>query len=395
VWWIGKPLVGLNFNQERFEANFRFGLIRVREHAEAVALYRGEVQEKMQLQARMDDIRDNWWNIMRVTKKLNIGVNFYGQAANIFPLLVSAPRYFSGAITLGVLMQISNAFGQVQDALSWFINSFTTLASWKASINRLAGFNADVQRMQNLPTNIRVRVQKPVHHQSPDAAAQQGLQIEHLNLNLPDGRALLKDFNARIERGQHILISGPSGCGKSTLVRAIADIWPYGEGRIALPADAGVMFLPQRSYLPIGTLRAALSYPAAEGAFSDEQIASCLELCRLPHLQQAIGETANWSQHLSPGEQQRLAFVRVFLNRPDILFLDEASSAMDGETEEALYTLLPQQLPGVTVVSIAHRETLARFHRQRWHFSRNSGASALRDEEGFRVEVSGLQAGPV
>ncbi|MFL9927122.1 ABC transporter ATP-binding protein/permease [Herbaspirillum lusitanum] len=395
VWWIGKPLVGLNFNQERFEANFRFGLIRVREHAEAVALYRGEAQEKMQLQARMDDIRDNWWNIMRVTKKLNIGINFYGQAANIFPLLVSAPRYFSGAITLGVLMQISNAFGQVQDALSWFINSFTTLASWKASINRLAGFNADVQRMQNLPTNIRVRVQKPVHHQSPDAAAQQGLQIEHLNLNLPDGRALLKDFNARIERGQHILISGPSGCGKSTLVRAIADIWPYGEGRIALPADAGVMFLPQRSYLPIGTLRAALSYPAAEGAFSDEQIASCLELCRLPHLKQALAETANWSQHLSPGEQQRLAFVRVFLNRPDILFLDEASSAMDGETEEALYTLLPQQLPGVTVVSIAHRETLVRFHRQRWHFSRSSGASALCYEEGFRVEVSGLRAGPV
>jgi putative ATP-binding cassette transporter len=165
-----------------------------------------------------------------------------------------------------------------------------------------------------------------------------------------------------------VLISGPSGCGKSTLIRAMADIWPYGEGRIALPQDAPAMFLPQRSYLPIGTLRAALSYPAAEGSFEDALITRYLGLCRLAHLASRLDVAANWSQALSPGEQQRLAFVRVFLNRPRLVFLDEASSAMDGETEEALYAALPRELPGVTVISIAHRETLARFHDVRWKF---------------------------
>jgi putative ATP-binding cassette transporter len=373
VWWTGKPLVGLNFNQERFEANFRFGLIRVREHAEAVALYRGEAQERAQLGTRLDDIRNNWWDIMRVTKQLNVAVNFYGQFAIIFPMLVSAPRYFSGAITLGLLMQISNAFGQVQDALSWFINAFTTLASWKASLNRLAGFNADIERARGMARTIEVE-----RHQGS------ALTIGGLQLALPDGATILRDLEARVESGEHVLVSGPSGCGKSTLIRAIADIWPYGRGRIGLPADAAVMFLPQRSYLPIGTLRAALSYPAAEGSFDDATIARYLALCRLPQLAARLDQAANWSQALSPGEQQRLAFVRVFLNRPGLLFLDEASSAMDGETEEVLYAALPRELPGVTVISIAHRETLARFHDVRWKFV------PLGDGEGCRVETSAL-----
>lgn len=373
VWSIGRPLVGLNFNQERFEANFRFGLIRVREHSEAVALYRGEAQERAQLTARLDDIRSNWWSIMRVTKKLNVAVNFYSQFAVIFPMLVSAPRYFSGAISLGVLMQISNAFGQVQDALSWFINAFTTLASWKASINRLAGFNADVERAQGMARTIEV-----------ERHAGSALTIEGLQLSLPDGGVVLRGMDARLESGEHVLVSGPSGCGKSTLIRAIADVWPYGRGRIGLPAGAAVMFLPQRSYLPIGTLRAALSYPAAEGSFDDTVIARYLVLCRLPQLAGRLDQAANWSQALSPGEQQRLAFVRVFLNRPALVFLDEASSAMDGEAEEALYAALPRELPGVTVVSIAHRETLARFHSLRWKFV------PISEGEGCRVEVSSL-----
>ncbi|WP_343587222.1 ABC transporter ATP-binding protein/permease [Herbaspirillum sp.] len=373
VWWIGRPLVGLNFNQERFEANFRFGLIRVRENSEAVALYRGEAQERVQLTARLDDIRGNWWSIMRVTKKLNVAVNFYSQFAVIFPMLVSAPRYFSGAISLGVLMQISNAFGQVQDALSWFINAFTTLASWKASINRLAGFNADVERAQGMARTIEV-----------GRHAGSALTIEGLQLSLPDGGAVLRGMDARLESGEHVLVSGPSGCGKSTLIRAIADIWPYGSGRIGLPAGTEAMFLPQRSYLPIGTLRAALSYPAAEGSFDDATIARYLALCRLPQLAGRLDQAANWSHALSPGEQQRLAFVRVFLNRPGLVFLDEASSAMDGETEEALYAALPRELPGVTVVSIAHRETLARFHSLRWKFV------PLGEGEGCRVEVAAL-----
>lgn len=375
VWWIGRPLVGLSFNQERFEANFRFGLIRVREHGEAVALYRGEAQERAQLSARLDDIRSNWWNIMSLTKRLNVAVNFYGQFAVIFPMLVSAPRYFSGAISLGVLMQISDAFGQVQDALSWFINAFTTLASWKASINRLAGFNADVERASASAPSIAV-------------AAHEGsaLTVEGLQLSFPDGAPMMQRLDARVESGEHVLISGPSGCGKSTLIRAMAELWPHGQGRIGLPGKAAVMFLPQRSYLPIGTLRAALSYPAAEGSFDDALITRYLALCRLSHLAGKLSLAANWSQALSPGEQQRLAFVRVFLNRPQLVFLDEASSAMDGETEEALYAALPRELPGVTVVSIAHRETLARFHDVRWKFLA-AGEGGL-----FRVESAPLQA---
>lgn len=375
VWWIGRPLVGLSFNQERFEANFRFGLIRVREHAEAVALYRGEPQERAQLTARLDDIRENWWNIMRLTKKLNVAVNFYGQFAVIFPMLVSAPRYFSGAISLGVLMQISDAFGQVQDALSWFINAFTTLASWKASINRLAGFHADVQRAADMPRTIEV---------APHGGS--AVTLQGLQLSFPDGRPMMDSLDARVESGEHVLISGPSGCGKSTLIRAMADIWPYGQGRIALPQDAPAMFLPQRSYLPIGTLRAALSYPAAEGSFDDALITRYLNLCRLSHLAASLDVAANWSQALSPGEQQRLAFVRVFLNRPRLVFLDEASSAMDGETEEALYAALPRELPGVTVISIAHRETLARFHDVRWKFT------AAGEGQGHRVEALPIAA---
>ncbi|OWY26964.1 ABC transporter ATP-binding protein/permease [Herbaspirillum robiniae] len=375
VWWIGKPLVGLNFNQERFEANYRFGLIRVREHSEAVALYRGEAQERAQLGARLDDIRANWWDIMRLTKKLNIAVNFYGQFAIIFPMLVSAPRYFSGAITLGVMMQIADAFGQEQDSLSWFINAFSTLAGWKASINRLAGFNADVERAAGMARTIEVR-----RH------AGSALTIEGLQLSLPDGALMLRGLDARVESGEQVLISGPSGSGKSTLIRAIADVWPYGRGSIGLPEGAPAMFLPQRSYLPIGTLRAALSYPAAEGSFDDAAIARYLALCRLPQLADRLDVAANWSQALSPGEQQRLAFVRVFLNRPQWLFLDEASSAMDGETEEALYAALPRELPGVTVISIAHRETLARFHGVRWKFV------PVADGEGCRVEASSLRA---
>jgi putative ATP-binding cassette transporter len=209
--------------------------------------------------------------------------------------------------------------------------------------------------------------------------------VSGLQLSFPDGAPMMRSLDARVESGEHVLISGPSGCGKSTLIRAMADVWPYGHGQVGLPQDAPVMFLPQRSYLPIGSLRAALSYPAAEGSFEDALITHYLALCRLSHLADRLDVAANWSQALSPGEQQRLAFVRVFLNRPRIVFLDEASSAMDGETEEALYAALPRELPGVTVISIAHRETLARFHDVRWKFV--PAAAGEREGEGHRVQM--------
>lgn len=357
VWWVGKPLVPQNFARQRFEADFRFGLIRIRENAEAVALYRGEPEEKEQLDSRFERIRRNWWDIMITTKRLNTASTFYAQFAIIFPFLVGAPRYFSGAIQLGGLMQISSAFGQVQDALSWFINAFDSLASWKASANRLAQFHAALDEARTLGAGIAA--------QRNNVGA---ILLQDVELHLPDGQALTAPWSAAIHSGQRILVEGPSGCGKSTLFRAIAGIWPYGAGTIEIPNQAKLLFVPQKSYLPIGTLRAALAYPAAATAYPERSILHYLDLCRLLHLKDKLDESDNWSSRLSPGEQQRLAFVRVLLTRPQMVFLDEASSALDSDTERAMYNLLLQELPQAAIVSIAHREVVASYHQTRWQF---------------------------
>lgn len=376
VAWIGKPLVQQNFSQQRYEANFRFGLIRIRENAEAVALYRGEQEEQAQLRGHFEQIRENWWAIMRTTKRLNVASTFYAQFAVIFPFLVGAPRYFAGAIKLGGLMQIASAFGHVQEALSWFIDAFSALAEWKASVNRLAGFHAAVGAARTQDSGIDV-VRNNVG----------AILLERLALQLPTGAPLAAALSAQIRIGQRILVSGPSGCGKSTLFRAIAGIWPYGSGHIEIPKEAKLLFLPQKSYLPIGTLRAAVAYPAAEHAYKDLAIRHYFASCRLPHLADRLDESDNWSQRLSPGEQQRLAFVRVLLTRPEILFLDEASSALDADTEEALYQLLVRELPDAAIVSIAHREVVARHHSIRWQFVPH-GAAAEATDSPYRIECS-------
>src|SRR3569833_1205174 len=337
VAWIGKPLVHQNFNQQRFEADFRFGLIRIRE---------------------------NWWAIMRTTKRLNVASTFYAQFAVIFPFLVGAPRYFSGAIKLGGLMQIVSAFGHVQDALSWFIDAFSSLAEWKASVNRLAGFNDAVEEALNQEVGIDVERNNVGAILSVD-----------VGLALPGGRKLTDALSAEIRLCQRILLSGPSGCGKSTLFRAIAGIWPYGSGGIEIPKAQKLLFLPQRSYLPIGTLRSAVTYPAGQQAYTDLAIRHYFDLCKLPHLAEMLDDVDNWSQRLSPGEQQRLAFVRVLLSRPEVLFLDEATSALDSATEDALYQLLMQELPDAAIVSIAHREAVAKHHQVRWQFAHETDSS--------------------
>lgn len=357
VWWIGKPLVLLNFNQQHYEADFRFGLARIREYAEPVALYRGEAQEHMQLASRLAWIWKNWWAIMRTTKRLNVASNFYDQFAIIFPFLVGAPRYFSGAITLGGLMQIASAFGHVQQALSWFISAFSSLAAWKASVNRLAGFHAAVTTAQIQTSGVAVR--------RNNVGA---IFLDNVVVRLPHGADLTAPLTSEIHAGERILVTGPSGCGKSTLFRAIAGIWPYGSGTIEIPAGMRLMFLPQKSYLPIGTLRSALAYPAAEDAYKDLAIRHYLSLCRLPHLEEKLDDVDNWSQRLSPGEQQRVAFVRALLARPDLLFLDEATSALDAQTEELLYELVLKELPGIGLISISHRDIVAKYHQTHWQF---------------------------
>jgi putative ATP-binding cassette transporter len=270
---------------------------------------------------------------------------------------MAAPRYFSGAITLGGLMQISSAFGQVQGALSWFISAFTDLAAWKASVNRLAGFHAAVNAAHEDPSGIT---------STPNNVG--AILIDGVRLDLPDGHVLTSSLSVDIQLGQRILIAGPSGCGKSTLIRAIAGVWPYGAGNIEIPHNWKVLFLPQRSYLPIGTLRAAIAYPAAESTYADLAIQHYLELCKLPHLKKLLDHVDTWSQRLSPGEQQRVAFVRALLTKPAVLFMDEASSALDTETEELVYQLILQELPDAAIVSVAHRESVAKHHKVRWQF---------------------------
>ncbi len=357
VAWIGKPLVQQNFNQQKFEANFRFGLIRIRENAEAVALYRGEQEEQHELEGHFKEIRKNWWAIMKTTKKLNVASTFYSQFAVIFPFLVGAPRYFSGAITLGGLMQISSAFGQVQSALSWFIDAFGQLAEWKASVNRLSSFHSTILALQKQESGINIT------HNNVGA-----ILIEQVSLELPSGIKLTEKFDAIIHDGERILVSGPSGCGKSTLFRAMANIWPYGDGTIEIPAAKKLLFLPQRSYLPINTLKAAINYPSSATAYKELAIIHYLDLCKLSHLIPKLNENDNWSQRLSPGEQQRLAFVRALLHRPDVLFLDEATSALDAETEKELYELVIQELPEAAIISIAHRASVASYHTRHWRF---------------------------
>jgi putative ATP-binding cassette transporter len=343
---VGRRLVGINFQQERFEADFRFSLVRLRENAEGAALYRGEASEQEHLRGRFGAIQANWWELMRYTKRLTFFTAGYGQVSSIFPLLVGAPRYFAGEIALGGLMQISNAFGRVEDSLSWFINAYARVADWKASVDRLLTFHDALERLgaaADRPEGVHVQ-----HHAAPT------LQATGLRLALPDGRAVLSDAAFTVNRGERVLVFGPSGSGKSTLFRAVAGIWPFGAGQVALPHDARTLFLPQKPYIPIGTLRAAVSYPANADQFGDAAVCEALDAVRLGQLAARLDEAQNWSMQLSGGEQQRLAAARALLHRPDWLFLDEATSALDPETADHVAAVLKERLPETTIVSIAH-----------------------------------------
>ena len=354
---IGKALIGLNFNQQRFEADFRFGLVRFRENTEGVALYGGEQDELRNFRSRFANVVNNWWRIMNRQKILNSFTIGYNQLAVIFPFVVAGNRYFAGTIQLGGLMQISNAFGQVQGSLSWFIGAYNSFAAWKATADRLLGFHYAIERAR-----------ADTQQQSGVRQAQDGseeLVLENVALSLPNGQPLISASSATIKSGESLLISGPSGAGKSTLFRAIAGIWPFGDGRMRMPAGFRVLFLPQRPYLPLGAIRDVVSYPASPVEFSDEQIKDVLNAVGLPQLVDRLDDHQNWSLQLSPGEQQRIAFARAILQKPAWLFLDEATSALDEAAEEKLYRLLKERLSGITIISIGHRPALIAFHSRR------------------------------
>ncbi|KVN29387.1 ABC transporter ATP-binding protein [Burkholderia stagnalis] len=356
---VGHPLVSINYQQQRVEADFRFGLIRVRENAEQIAFYDGETTENGNARNLFMRIRDNWWRVMKYTKRLTFVLSFYGQIAIIFPLVVAAPRYFAGAFSFGVLMQISSAFGTVSDSFSWFINSYATLVEWRATVNRLREFKR-VMSASHLKESVSPATEHGgINLHYVDA---ERLSTSSLKLALPNGNALADIGSVTIEPGSRWLVVGKSGSGKSTFMRALAGLWPFGDGAIDAPVSARMMFVPQTSYLPIGTLKAALTYPAGADAYSDDACRDALRACRLDEYVDRLGETGHWTRVLSPGEQQRLAGARVLLHKPDFLFLDEATSALDADNEARLYHLFNERLPQAAIVSIAHREALAAFH---------------------------------
>ncbi len=372
TYFVGRPLVGLSFWQQRYEADFRHHLVRVREHSEAIALDKGEAVEQTALGLRFSAVLKNYLSLIQAQKRLTWFTAGYGQAAVVFPLIVAAPRFFSGAIQLGQLMQISSAFGRVQDALSWFVDSYSSLASWKATTDRLTDFEANLSK---LSTNVSVIPS----YAATDSAVQE-LQIAGLNLSLPNGAALLANAHARVVAGDTVLLSGPSGSGKSTLFRTLAGIWPFSTGAVSLPANfaSKAMFIPQRPYFPQGSLRAALAYPNDAAAFNDTQLIAALELALLPALATRLDDEDAWEHKLSGGEQQRLAIARVFLKEPQWVFADEATSALDAAAEDTIYERLVAlvQRTGGALVSIAHRPAVAAFHDKQLVFEANSPNAA-------------------
>ncbi len=355
--WIGRPLVSLNFQQQRYEADFRFNLVRVRENSEQIALLHGDAAERERLLTRFGNVVGNWYALMTRQKKLTFFTASYTQAAVVFPFIMVSPAYFANLMQLGGLMQTANAFSQVQSSLSVFVTLYRSLAEWRAVIQRLAGFEQSVASARELS------------HTPPIIEVARGdneiIAFTDLAVRLPNGVPLVNTGDLRIGLGEHVLVSGPSGTGKSTLFRALAGVWPFGEGRVELPKDARVMILPQRPYFPIAPLAAAVAYPAASGEYSPEQVAELIAAVGLPALAERIDDEAHWNRMLSLGEQQRLGIARALLHAPDYLFLDEATASLDEAAEASLYRLLRHRLPAATVVSIGHRSTLAAFHDRR------------------------------
>jgi vitamin B12/bleomycin/antimicrobial peptide transport system ATP-binding/permease protein len=368
---VGRPLVALNFNQQRYEADFRFNLVRVRENSEQIALLHGETAERERLGDRFAAVVANWLRIMARTKQLTFLTSSYAQMSVIFPFIVVTPAYFAGHLQLGGLTQTAGAFNSVQSALSFFINVYRQLAEWRAVIARLDGFEAsiDAARALGITTPAIAVVAAPAPQ----------IRLDALDVALPDGKPLVAADGIAFAPREQVLVTGPSGSGKSTLFRAIAGIWPFGRGKVSIPAGAKVMTLPQRPYLPIGPLAAAVAYPGVAGTFDSARIRDLLVAVGLPALAGRVDDEQHWNRMLSLGEQQRIGVARAILHAPDYLFLDEATASLDEPAEAALYGLLQQRLPGTTIISIGHRSTLAAFHHRRLTLTRAGDRYTLKE----------------
>ena len=353
---IGWPLVGLDFRQQKYEADFRFNLVRVRENSEQIALLHGDRAERERLLTRFGAVVENWLGIMSRTKKVTAFTASYSQASVIFPYILVAPAYFANKMQLGGMMQTASAFGSVQGALSFFISTYRSLAEWQAVVARLNGFEAGIDAAKALavsPNSIQ-----------PAAAENNVIALDDLLLTLPNGKPLVQTSGFRLKSGERTLVTGPSGSGKSTMFRAIAGIWPFGKGTIAIPKGASLMMLPQRPYFPVGSLASAITYPSKDNTYSTAQLGDVLKLVGLPALAERLDEDGHWNRTLSLGAQQRLGIARALLHTPQYLFLDEATASLDEPSEEMLYRLIVDKLPQTTIVSIGHRKTLEAFHQR-------------------------------
>jgi vitamin B12/bleomycin/antimicrobial peptide transport system ATP-binding/permease protein len=352
---VGRPLVPLNFAQQRFEADFRYSLIRLRENAESIAFYGGEAPEYSIFRSRFSNVVDNFYRIMVRRKHLSWFTASFTQAAIVFPILVAAPRYFAKQIQLGGLIQVLGAFGMVQNALSFIVTSYPDIAAWQACTERLSSFEG---RMRQVAEAMRAPQQIALRRGS-------GVEVQNLDIDLPDGTPLLRGVHFSVAPGEALLLKGPTGAGKSTTLRAMAGLWPFGRGEVAL-GDGLEMFLPQKPYLPLGTLRQVLLYPREdkEGArrVRDQRLEEVLNLVNLGPFARFLDTVDNWALRLSLGEQQRLAFARVLLVEPSVVIMDEATSALDETAEAQLYSLIRRLPHRPTIVSVGHRSTLREFH---------------------------------
>ncbi|HTP93636.1 MAG TPA: ABC transporter ATP-binding protein/permease [Xanthobacteraceae bacterium] len=369
---IGWRLIPLNFQQQRFEADFRFNLVRTRENAEQIASLNGEAAERERHLGRFGFVVDNWIAIMKRTKKLTFFTASFSQASVIFPYLMVSPAYFAGKIQLGGLVQTASAFNSVQSALTFFITQYQNIADWRAVIARLSGFEAAIEAGRAAALN-----QPAIEVTLGDGA--KAIAVDNLKVGLPDGKPLISAEHLSIASGDRVLVTGPSGAGKSTLFRAIAGIWPFGSGHVNVPKEAKVMLVPQRPYFPVAPLADAVSFPAKAGTFDDTKVAEALTAVGLGHLAGRLSEEAHWNRMLSIGEQQRLAIARALLHAPDYLLLDEATASLDEPAEAMLYRLLQERLKSTTIISIGHRSTLGAFHRRRIELVPHDAIHGVRD----------------
>ncbi|MBP2631209.1 MAG: bacA 2 [Firmicutes bacterium] len=352
---IGTPLIKLDYDQQKYEADFRYSLVRVREYAESIALYGGESAERFNCLKHFQYLVYNFKEIIQIRKRLVWLTTGYAHAAVIFAIFVASPRYFSGKITLGHMFQIIDAFNHVQSGMSFIIDSFTRVAQWRAVVNRLNNFIVCMELAEK-------QGERSVLQGFDRSNANRKLEVSQVDVGKPDGQVLIKNLNFVIQTGNRLLITGPSGCGKSTLIRTLAGLWIYAKGKIIAPQTEQSLFVPQKPYMPIDTLRKALIYPYLNYAVSDKKLIETLTLCRISYLAPRLEEVGDWGKFLSLGEQQRIAFVRILLQQPAWLFLDEATSALDDDNQALMYSLVIKKMPNTVIVSVGHRKSIADYH---------------------------------